>query len=446
MNKGRNHLDKHLDFILVDILLLVFCFITACMSASKKLDVTLLTSSIILILADSVSIFLTEPYKNVLRQGSWARFSKTITSTFTAIMTCSVIFYFFDVYKGYFDRILLATFLAHVLLCYLASMQLKRIVNKQQENRSKVALCEANLVSSIDDKSFTSIFVLDKNLKGKKISGHLITNNAEELDTLIENEWVDDYYLYVRDAAKYNGLINKLNRAGAIVKIKLPEIEGIYTLEKDKLLTSTKLVSNRYLFVKRVFDICCGLIGLVVLIPLSLIVKIFNLSQGDKEKIFYTQTRVGQNAKEIKIYKYRSMVPNAEEILQTMLKDPVYKKEWDEKQKFDKDPRITKIGNFLRKTSLDELPQLLNVLKGDMSLVGPRPLVPEELASHKGQRFYYIMKPGITGWWGCNGRSDVSYEERLDLEYYYIRNCSVYLDLKIIWMTIVSIIKKKGAK
>ena len=140
------------------------------------------------------------------------------------------------------------------------------------------------------------------------------------------------------------------------------------------------------------------------------------------------------------------MVPDAEERLVEMLKDPVYKAEWDKNQKFENDPRITKVGNFLRKTSLDELPQLINVLKGDMSLIGPRPLVPQELEQHDGLRMYCVMKPGITGWWGCNGRSDVSYEERLDMEYYYIKNCSIWLDIKIIWLTVISILKKKGAK
>ncbi len=127
---------------------------------------------------------------------------------------------------------------------------------------------------------------------------------------------------------------------------------------------------NTYLMVKRLFDIMCDLIGVIVLIPITIGVKIAYLASGDTAKIFYRQKRVGQNGKEIRIWKFRSMVPNAGEILQEMLKEEHYRKEWEENQKFENDPRITKVGNLLRKTSIDELPQLLNVLVGDMSLVG----------------------------------------------------------------------------
>ena len=132
--------------------------------------------------------------------------------------------------------------------------------------------------------------------------------------------------------------------------------------------------------------------------------------------------------------------------LNTALKDEKYKKEWEEEQKFSNDPRITKVGRILRKTSIDELPQMINVLKGDMSLVGPRPLVDGELEQHGGLKLYQRVKPGITGWWGCNGRSNIDYRERLELEYYYVRNCSLYLDILCIFRTIVAVIKKDGAQ
>lgn len=201
-----------------------------------------------------------------------------------------------------------------------------------------------------------------------------------------------------------------------------------------------------YLGLKRVFDIICGLIGLVVLVPLSLIVKIVNLMSGDTKSIFYTQKRIGLNGKIIRIFKFRSMVPNADEVLEEMLKDEKYRKEWEENQKFENDPRITKIGNFLRKTSLDEVPQLLNVLKGEMSLVGPRPLVEGELEAHDGLKLYNSVKPGITGWWGCNGRSNIDYRERLELEYHYVKHCSLYLDILCIFKTVFAVLKREGSK
>ena len=141
------------------------------------------------------------------------------------------------------------------------------------------------------------------------------------------------------------------------------------------------------------------------------------------------------------------MVPNADEVLKKLLKQKKYKKEWDKNQKLENDPRITKIGRILRKTSLDELPQFINVLKGDMSLIGPRPLVKGELDKHKGDHaIYESVKPGITGWWACNGRSATTYEKRLELEYYYIKNMSLLLDIKCIFLTIKAVIGKSGAK
>ena len=204
---------------------------------------------------------------------------------------------------------------------------------------------------------------------------------------------------------------------------------------------------NTYFFIKRLFDIIVGLLGILALIPVSLIVKVINIVNKDYDKIFYTQDRIGKNGKVFKLYKFRSMVPNADLVLKELLKDEKYKKEWELNQKFEKDPRITKAGNFLRKTSLDELPQFINVLKGDMSLIGPRPLIKGELDSHNGNHeIYESVKPGITGWWACNGRSNLDYDKRLELEYYYAENCSLILDIKCIFKTVKSVISKDGAK
>ena len=133
--------------------------------------------------------------------------------------------------------------------------------------------------------------------------------------------------------------------------------------------------------------------------------------------------------------------------LKELLKNPKYKKEWDKNQKLEHDPRITKIGKIIRKTSLDEVPQFINVFKGDMSLIGPRPLVEGELDAHNGNHeIYEKVKPGITGWWACNGRSATTYDERLKLEYYYAENASLVLDIKCIFRTIKAVISRTGAK
>ena len=227
--------------------------------------------------------------------------------------------------------------------------------------------------------------------------------------------------------------------------IKTKEI--IMDLEKQGI-EKTTLRELGYLFIKRIFDIVCGLIGLICLIPLTILVKMISVCSGDHKSIFYTQKRIGKNGREFKLYKFRSMVPNADEILQQTLKmDKVRAEEWKKYQKFEHDPRITKIGNILRKTSLDEVPQFINILKGDMSMIGPRPLVPGELDLHDGNHeIYESVRPGITGWWACNGRSATTYAERLELEYYYVKNKSLWLDIKCVFKTISAVLTKKGAK
>lgn len=221
-------------------------------------------------------------------------------------------------------------------------------------------------------------------------------------------------------------------------------IEEIDVLEAKEKSVVSKIC---YQFTKRSFDVVCSLLGCLVLLPIALVVKVMYMINGDFNSIFYTQKRIGKDGKEFKFYKFRTMVPNADEVLKKLLKQKKYKKQWESHHKIDNDPRITKIGKILRKTSLDELPQLINVLKSDMSLIGPRPLVPGELDEHKGNhKIYESVKPGITGWWASHGRSALTYQERLKLEYYYVQNQSLTLDIKCMFATVMAVLKKTGAK
>lgn len=217
--------------------------------------------------------------------------------------------------------------------------------------------------------------------------------------------------------------------------------------ESDAISINKSLSKTIYFIIKRIFDIICALIGCVLLIPILIIVKISYMLTGDFKPIIYSHTRIGKNGKEFRLYKFRSMVWNADEVLKELLKDKKYQKEWHKNHKLSNDPRITKIGNFLRKTSLDEMPQFVNVLLGDMSMIGPRPLVKGELDEHNGNHaIYESVRPGITGWWACNGRSATEYKKRLELEYYYCKNCSILLDIKCIFRTIVIVLSRTGAK
>ena len=202
-----------------------------------------------------------------------------------------------------------------------------------------------------------------------------------------------------------------------------------------------------YLILKRGTDIIFGIIGCIFTVPIMVIVKVSYLLHSDTAPVFYAQERIGKNGNIFKLYKFRTMVTDAEELLKELLKNPELKSEWDKYQKLENDPRITKMGKILRKTSLDEFPQFLNILKGDMSLVGPRPLTKGELDKHNGNHeIYEKVRPGITGWWAANGRSDVDYEERLSQEYFYVENRSLLLDLKCIVKTAKGVLFKEGAK
>lgn len=203
-----------------------------------------------------------------------------------------------------------------------------------------------------------------------------------------------------------------------------------------------------YLCIKRVTDIIAGIVGLLLLIPIALIIKIISICNGDFAKIIFVQKRIGKNGKEFDFYKFRSMVPNADEVLFKLLEEnEKLAKEYAENKKLKDDPRITKIGKFIRRYSIDELPQLINVLKGDMTLVGNRPYLPRE---KKDMDIYFNdivkTKPGITGYWQVSGRSDVSFKTRLKLEQYYSNNCGLKMDINILSKTLGAVLGHKGAE
>ncbi len=199
---------------------------------------------------------------------------------------------------------------------------------------------------------------------------------------------------------------------------------------------------------KRVFDILFSIFAIIVSLPIAIPI-ILAIKLTDRGPVIYKQKRVGYKGKEFYIYKFRSMYPDADKRLKEILeKDPEAKEEWEKTFKLKNDPRITKIGKFLRKTSLDELPQFINVLKGEMSVVGPRPVIKEELEKYYKNRAkqYISVKPGITGYWQVESRSNIdNYRQRVAMDVWYIRNKSIWLDIKIIVKTIKVMITGKGA-
>ncbi|MGG3640557.1 sugar transferase [Bacillus gobiensis] len=208
----------------------------------------------------------------------------------------------------------------------------------------------------------------------------------------------------------------------------------------------TQKQSFIYLSIKRIFDIVGAFAGLIVTAPVFILISFLYLFGDNKGPVFFCQRRVGKNGELFKMYKFRSMILNAEEVLKN--NKVLYNKYLENNYKLeqDEDPRITKIGKLLRRTSLDELPQLINVLKGEMSLVGPRPVIQEELKEYEARLADFLaVKPGVTGYWQICGRSNVSYPERTDLEFYYIDNQGFKLDIKIIVNSIILVATRKGA-
>jgi undecaprenyl-phosphate galactose phosphotransferase len=198
--------------------------------------------------------------------------------------------------------------------------------------------------------------------------------------------------------------------------------------------------------IKGVMDYAGGLLALMVFSP-AFLYAAWRIKRDDGGAVFFKQERIGRNASVFKMYKFRTMKPNAERMLFEMLKDETVRQEYEVAFKLKNDPRITRIGKFLRKTSLDELPQLFNVLRGEMSLIGPRPFVPEEIEPRYGESAeqVYRVKPGMTGLWQVSGRNDINFEDSRDLDLYYIRNWSPWLDIVSVFRTIQALLTSAGA-
>jgi exopolysaccharide biosynthesis polyprenyl glycosylphosphotransferase len=278
----------------------------------------------------------------------------------------------------------------------------------------------------------------------------------------------------VGDIRDFKKIINEYNVKSIIITSKVDNVEeiidycllkyiSIYTLGnavdlmnypveivfiEDTPILKIKdvLISGTTARLKRLIDFMLSLFLIIILSPLLVLISIL-IKITSPGPILFRHKRLGLNGKLIDVYKFRTMVVNAQEVLEKILSEnPDLKKEYEETFKLKDDPRMTKIGKILRKTSLDELPQLFNVIKGDMSLVGPRPIVLEEINMYKEHGKYLLrVLPGVTGLWQVSGRNNVDYEERIKMDMQYIMNWNLWLDLNILFKTIPAVLKKDGA-
>lgn len=312
----------------------------------------------------------------------------------------------------------------------------------------------------------SGIFIIDKLLKNKYLGYHpsvIIDSSAKEaseykgipvfppdsdiINTLknhnIKQALICDYHgdmSNVMASFRYTITVSK-NQNFFTATQQLKDIAGIIGFASIHNLTF-----KGNLIIKRLIDIIAILICLPILLPVFLILS-FLVKITSRGPVFYAHKRVGKNGKVIKCWKFRSMCINSQEILEKILAtDPVRRAEWEKDRKFQDDPRVTKFGKFLRRTSLDELPQLFNILAGDMSLVGPRPVTEPELVKYGKYKDYVLsVVPGLTGMWQVSGRSDTGYEERISFDTYYIQNWSIFLDIWILIKTVWVVINGKGA-
>ena len=371
---------------------------------------------------------------------------------------------------GYDRRIHLTVMVVAMFIISLLASRFLRIAFREIFARKTLVIGTGYEAARLGKISNNNRFALTS------VKGYVDVNNTKDLfgfkqENIIKRSRVYDYD-NLNEAIKNNEIeqiiialpeanqqvIDKVmsDIYGKVASVKyLPNVNGTMTFSSEVqdfdgqllIATSNDTIGILDKFIKRFIDILAGIVGVITLLPLMVYVKYKYVKSGDYDNIMFSQYRIGKNGKLIKIYKFRSMIPNAEKELERLMKeDPKIKEEYLTNKKLKDDPRITSVGHFLRKTSLDEWPQFINVLKGEMSFIGPRPYLPRE-KEDMGQYYDSIikLKPGVTGMWQANGRSDVEFSYRCKLDDYYYHNWSIWLDFTIMYKTVKSVVYGKGS-
>jgi len=298
----------------------------------------------------------------------------------------------------------------------------------------------------------------DPKKKGTYIYNKKVLGGVEDLKKYLDDFSVQSVIIAI-PSLPVNELAELTNKVQKYAKkiLLIPNLKGIALLNTELYHVFTKQifllqinnnlqsVLNR--FIKWIFDLVVSIVFLPFILLAICIIGIL-IKIDSPGPIFYRHTRVGQHGKKIDVIKFRSMYLDSKEKLEEILKnDPEKRLEWETYYKLKDDPRVTRIGRFLRKTSLDELPQIFNVLKGDMSLVGPRPVLMDEIKKYYKEysEYYYLVPPGITGLWQVSGRNDEDYDFRVNIDTWYVLNWSIWLDITILFKTIKVVLKMEGA-
>ena len=351
---------------------------------------------------------------------------------------------FITVFRFISHKILNALQILYIPVLLVGAGKTAELVNKSLQ-RMPVSYCK--IIGYVDDNPKSASIAKEYPCLG----------TFNDVENVIKDTGVQTV-LICAPGLESKKLVALINRLQLLVKrvAFVPELFGLPTsnitargmMEEQAVIlrVQNNLARKSNRVMKRIFDIGATVCGGILILPILAIVAIL-IYIDSPGPIVFGHKRVGQDGKEFSCYKFRSMVPNAQEALETYLKEnPAAREEWERDFKLKDDPRVTRIGKFLRKTSLDELPQLWNVLIGDMSLVGPRPIVRDEIVKYGDYiNDFYLVPPGITGVWQVSGRSDTTYEERVLMDSWYVHNWSVWIDIVYLLKTVLAVVKSKGA-
>ena len=463
MNLKKNSLNKHLDFILLDYFLLIISFFISYTIRIGTLKSFLNSESyrtlfMFMILVNACVVFFKEPYKNILKRSITKEIKSLIVYVLFNYGLTAVVLFMSRTGINYSRLMVTYTYIIFGFLSFIGRMIRKITILK----RSKQALISSNkkivvisdkknidkTIEKINNYNFEmyeilGLCLLDDN-KTEEIGGYKVIANKNDILSFVCHNWIDEVFIDVELNKVKDDILKGLAVAGISTNIvinKLEEFEGqSQTIKKmfnsQVLSTSVKERTAIQVIVKRLTDVLGGIVGSVITLLLAIfigpIIKI--KSPGP---IFYKQERIGLNGRHFFMFKFRSMITNADDLKSSLLEQNRIKDGMMFKVKDD--PRIIPgIGEFIRKTSLDEFPQFFNVIKGDMSLVGTRPPTVDEWVKYKLEhRIRMSIKPGITGLWQINGRSKITdFNKVIEYDTKYINNWSLGLDLEILCKTI----------
>ncbi|MDW8135777.1 MAG: undecaprenyl-phosphate galactose phosphotransferase WbaP [Thermodesulfobacterium sp.] len=372
--------------------------------------------------------------------------------------------------SGYVSRtVLILMSLLFVCIYPPVRISLKRVLRRFGMLKRRVIIIGVNELGERLLKAFERepnlgyevIAFLDDNPEsvGRRFANKKVHGYVDRADVYLKRCYIQDIFIALPGSSKerIQSLINKLQHKAKGGVFYVPELSGVavlgttlhhfFSAQLFALEIKNNLERKFNRFLKRSFDLLTGLILLIILaIPMLLIALLIKLESSGP--VIFSQERVGRNGKKFKCYKFRTMYEEAHKLLESFLEgDEQMRKEFEEFYKLKNDPRVTRVGRFLRETSLDELPQLFNVLKGEMSLVGPRPVTEEEIKKYYKElaELCFSVPPGITGLWQVSGRSNTTYELRVALDAWYVRNWNLILDFIILLKTIKVVFKREGA-